>query len=813
MTAAEAVLGDALSTLAPEQLRRTCDARRLGFATTAEVEPLDRVVGQPRAVEALDLALGLELPGYHVFVTGPPGTGRRTAAEAHLRRRAAARPAPPDRVYVFNFSKPRRPLAITLPAGRGLDFAADVEQLVGEARRRLREAFESEHYRERHQRLHDRIDAERHTIIESLGAQAREKDVALELTPAGVVMLPLVDGRAVPPQEMEGLPAERVEAHREAVRALEEVVGGAFSRLRTVERDEARAHRALDREIAGFAVGHLVDDATERWAAVPAAADWLRRLADDVLGHLRRLVGEGDGGDSVELPTGPGQGADAFLSRYEVNVFVSNDGSDGAPVIVAADPTYDELFGRVEYEAVMGATVTDHRHVHAGAVHRASGGYLLLQATDVLARPFVWPRLKQILRTGRAGVENLGRELLVFPTVSLDPEPLEVELTVVLVGTPRLYELMLALDEDVAKLFKVRADFDVEMPWDAEGERAYARMVSHRVSEAGLPPFDAAAVARLIEHGGRLAGSRSRLTTRLGAIADVIDEAAHDAVRGGAAAVGADAVDAALRARRRRSDLIEQRLHDRLRDGTLLVDVDGAALGQVNGLAVALVADHAFGYPVRITATVAPGKGELVDLDREAELSGPIHSKGFMILSGYLRDHYASDGPLAMRSSIVFEQSYAKVEGDSASSAELYALLSALAAAPVRQDVAVTGSVDQHGRVQPIGGVNEKIEGFFATCRERGLTGDQGVLIPAANVDDLMLDPEVVDAVSDGRFAIWAAHTVDEGIALLTGVPAGARGPDGTYPDGTLHGRAHERLAELAAQAQRATGQRSEAAD
>jgi lon-related putative ATP-dependent protease len=813
MTAAEVMLLDAPAALAPDDLRRTCDPRQLGFATTSDVEPLDRVVGQPRAVEALDLALGLELPGYHVFVTGPPGTGRRTAAEAHLRRRAAARPAPPDRVYVFNFSKPRRPLAITLPAGRGPDFAGDVDQLVGEARRRLQEAFESEHYRERHQRLHDHIDSERHTILEELQARARTQQVALELTPAGVVMLPLVDGRAVPPQEMEQLPAERLEAHREAVRGLEEVVGTAFSRLRSVEREEARAHRTLDREIASFAVGHLVEDATERWAAVPAAADWLRRLADDVLGHLRPLVGDGESGDSAEPPTGPAPGPDALLSRYEVNVFVSNDASSGAPVIVAADPTYDELFGRVEYEAVLGATVTDHRHVHAGAVHRASGGYLLLQATDVLTRPFAWPRLKQILRTGRAGVENLGRELLVFPTVSLDPEPFAVELTVVLVGTPRLYEAMLALDEDVAKLFKVRADFDVEMPWDAEGERAYARLVSHRVRAAGLPPFEASAVARLIEHGARLAGGRSRLTTRLGAIADVVDEAAQGAMRDGVASVAAAAVEDALRARRRRSDLVEQRLHDRLRDGTLMVDVDGAAVGQVNGLAVALVADHAFGYPVRITATVAPGKGELVDLDREAELSGPIHNKGFFILAGYLRNRYASDGPLALRAGIVFEQSYATVEGDSASSAELYALLSALAGAPVRQDVAVTGSVDQRGRIQPIGAVNEKIEGFFATCRERGLSGRQGVLIPAANLDDLMLDPEVVEAVCNGQFHIWAARTVDEGIALLTGLPAGARGPDGTYPEGTLHGRVHERLAELAEQARRAAREALGAAD
>ena len=461
MTAAEAVLVDALSTLAPEQLRRTCDARRLGFATTAEVEPLDRVVGQPRAVEALDLALGLELPGYHVFVTGPPGTGRRTAAEAHLRRRAAARPAPPDRVYVFNFSKPRRPLAITLPAGRGLDFAADVEQLVGEARRRLREAFESEHYRERHQRLHDRIDAERHAIIESLGAQAREKDVALELTPAGVVMLPLVDGRAVPPQEMEGLPAERVEAHREAVRALEEVVGGAFSRLRTVERDEARAHRALDREIAGFAVGHLVDDATERWARRPgrrglAAAARGRRAGPPAAAgrrggrrRLRRAADRaGTGGRRFPQPL---RGQRLRLQRRERRR--AGDRRRRSDVRRAVRT------GRVRGR--------DGRHRdRPSARARRRRPPREPAAICCSRRPTSSPSrssgiaLKEILRTGRAGVENLGTPVLFFPSVSLEPEPIDVELTVVLVGTPRLYELMHALDQDVASCSRSRADFD-----------------------------------------------------------------------------------------------------------------------------------------------------------------------------------------------------------------------------------------------------------------------------------------------------------------------------------------------------------------
>lgn len=751
-------------------LRRACDPAALPFDSTSEVAPVSGPAGQPRALEALVLAAELRDGGFNVFATGPSGTGRRSSISAWARERAASEPAPPDVVYLPNFDDPLRPGAAELPAGSARDLAAAVERLVDAVGLRFAEAFESEGYRARHRVLHEDLDRRRDEILGRLDAQGRARGVALQVTPTGVMMLPIAAGRPLKPDEAANMPAEARAQFEAAVAGLREPADTAFAAIHELEREAAARHAELIHDVAGGAIRPLADEVRARWAGAPGIVTWLDRAADDMVANV--VLFQGTEGAPPAPPAAGATPAEALRARYAVNVLVTNDPDGGAPVLVPTDPTFSDLFGRVEYETALGAVVTDHRHLRAGAVHAARGGYLLLDAAELLAAPFAWARLKDVLRTGRLKIENPAAQYTVFPGVSPDAEPIEVRMTVVLVGTRELYELLYAVDDDVARLFKLRADFDVRMERDEAGVLAIAAIL-RQVSDAhDLPPFDRGAVARLVEHSSRLAGDQRRLSLRLRPLCDVAAEAGLEARRAGRERVGAQDVADALAARRRRSNLPEIRLREATLERVLRVEVEGASTGQVNGLAVSAAGDHEFGHPVRISATVSAGDGQVLDIDREAELSGRLHSKGVLIVSGFLAGRYAGDGALSLRASIVFEQSYGPVEGDSASAAELFAVLSALAGVPLRQGVAVTGSVDQHGAIQAIGGINEKIEGFFALCRDRGLTGDQGVVVPEANLVHTMLDPEVVDAVAAQRFHVWPIRTVDEGLAVLSACSA-----------------------------------------
>jgi predicted ATP-dependent protease len=519
-------------------------------------------------------------------------------------------------------------------------------------------------------------------------------------------------------------------------------------------------------------------------------------VAEDVTENLPQFQ-PGDGAGEVPQPVlaSIGGGSEQSLARYEVNVFVTADSDAQAPVVVETNPTYPNLFGRIEHRGLLGgAFITDHRLLRPGAVHRANGGYLMLPAAEILAQPLVWLKLKEILQTGRIRLENPAEQYALIPMTTLTPEAIELDLKVVLIGTPPLYEIAYRLDEDVRKLFRVKAEFDWRVPWDEAGVSGYARFLSAQVRESRLRPFDAGAVARVIEHGARLAEDREWLSTRFVEIAGLAAEASHWAGQQGSELVRSEHIELAIERKVRRSDLIEQRLLDMVAEGAVMLDFKGARVGQVNGLSVIGLGDYSFGRPMRITASAGPGRGGLVSIDRETELSGHIHDKGFLILSGYLRSRYGGERRLALSAQLVFEQAYENIDGDSAASAELYALLSELAQVPLRQDIAVTGSVNQHGELQAIGGVNEKIEGFYRACRIGGLTGSQGVIIPAANVRHLMLSGEVVESVAAGRFHVWSAKLIDEGVELLTGVAAGIRGEDGSYPPGSVHARVQQRL-------------------
>jgi predicted ATP-dependent protease len=781
--------------LDPVALRRTCDPDALGFATTEEVDPVGATVGQDRAMEAIELGLDAQLPGFNIFVTGPVGTGKRTSVEAHLHSHARGRPAPDDWVSLHNFRDPARPLAVALPNGQAWRLAAEMQRFLDDARRELRAAFESETYQRRQREVVEPFEQEEEAALAELRAAARAGGIAVEMTPAGIATVPIRGNRPLTPAEFAQLPEPVRARYQAGLEQLAPRVQAFMTRARGLQRQGRDRLRDLEREIGLFAIGHLMDELKELHRDEPRLVDWLDSVAEDVTANLGQFLDAEQPDQPQDLLAAIG-GSRRSFARYEVNVLVAREGDGGAPVVVEWNPTYPNLFGRIEHHGVLGGGfATDHRMLRAGAVHRANGGYLLLPAAEVLSQPLVWLKLKDVMRTGRIRLENPAEQYALIPTASLSPEPIELDLKVVLIGSLPLYELAYRVDDDVRKLFRVKAEFDWRARWNAAGERGYAAFLSAQARSAGLRHFDAGAVARVIEHGARLVDSQEWLSTAFAEIAGVAGEASHWASRERRSVVGAKHVERAIEHKVRRSDLIERRLLDMVAEGTLLLDLDGERVGQVNGLSVLDLGDYAFGRPVRITASAGPGRGALVSIEREAELSGHIHDKGFLTLSGYLRGQYGTERRLGLGATLTFEQSYDHIDGDSAASAELYALLSVLSGVPIRQGIAVTGSVNQHGEVQAIGGVNEKIEGFHRACRLKRLTGRQGVIIPAANARHLMLSDEVLDSVRAGRFHVWSVGDIDAGIELLTGVPAGRRNRSGRLPADSIHGRVEERLA------------------
>ncbi len=781
-----------------KELSRRCDPDLLGFETTAELDDLREVIGQPRAVAAVRFGVGMEREGYNVYALGPEGMGKHALARRFVEESAASKPAPPDLVYVNNFEEPNRPRLLRLPPGTGLKLRGDMERLSEGLRPSVSAAFESEEYQSRRQLIEEEYRERSEKAFGDLQQKAQRQGLALLRTPVGWVFAPARDGQVLPPEEVQRLPVEERRSLESRVAALQRELQEIFRQMPRWEQERQDRINELNREVTNVAVEHLIRGLRDTYASFPGIVDHMRAVQRDIVENARQLVEPGP--EFAGPPGGPDQRSAAgslLLRRYGVNVLVDNGSSRGAPVVYEDNPTHQNLIGRVEYVPQMGALITDFHLIRAGALHRASGGYLLLDARRVLAQPYAWDGLKRALRSGRVRIESPGQMLGFISTVSLEPEPAPLDVKVVLLGDRLLYYLLCELDPDFKELFKVEADFDDRTERTQENEILYARLIGTLARKEGLRPFDSSAVARVIEHGSRLAGDAERLSTRVREIADVLREADYWAGEEGNGVVAAAEVQRAIDAKTYRSDRLRERIHEEILRDTIFIDTEGRRVGQVNGLSVLELGGFSFGRPSRITARVRLGKGEVVDIEREVELSGPIHSKGVLILSGFLGARYAAERPLSLSASLVFEQSYGGVEGDSASSAELYALLSAISGVPLKQSLAVTGSVNQHGQVQAIGGVNEKIEGFFDVCRARGLTGEQGVLIPASNVKHLMLRSDVVEAVSEGRFHVYPVETVDQGIELLTGTPAGERDEAGNYPAGSINGLVEARLAEL----------------
>lgn len=786
-----------IPSLAPEALRCICDPAHFDFETTADLPPLSEVLGQPRAVQALAFGTSIASHGFNLFALGLPGSGKTTLIRQYLERLAAGQPVPPDVCYVHNFADARRPQTLTLPAGRARQLKQHLATLIDELEAAIPRVFESQEYAANRDAIVNTLDDERRAEITRLEQRAEQSGFQLVKAPGGLILAPGIHGNLMTEHEIEQLNAEQREKLTRIREKLEVEVEEGLRRVRELEKAARDKLHALDVETARSATRHLVDEVRQHYADLPQIPEYLTALEADVIENTDTFR-KGREAAASNLPLPLPVPTNGPYARYHVNILVDNSALTGAPVVVENNPTYHNLTGRIEHQSTWGAVFTDFAMIKAGALHRARGGYLVLPARECLLNPYAWEGLKRALKDGLLRVEELGSQLSLLSTVTLEPEPIPLGVKIVLIGSPLLYYLLNAYDEDFQKLFKVKAEFTSEMDRTRENEQAYALFVGTIVRQDGTLPFDRGAVARVIEHGSRLAADQGKLSTRFGEISDLIREAVHIASQNHQSVVTASNVKAAEEARRYRQNHLEEHLQESIREGTLLIQTEGSEVGRVNGLSVVDLGDYAFGHPSRITATVGPGQRGVVSLEREVEQSGPIHGKGVLILGGYLAHAYGQSRPLSLAASLVFEQSYGMVEGDSASLAELYTLLSALSELPLRQDIAVTGSINQHGQVQPVGGLDEKIEGFFDVCRARGLTGQQGVLIPDANRRHLMLRDDVVEAVQAGQFNVWAIQTVDEGIPLLSGMPAGEL-EAGQYSADSFHRAVADRLASFAA--------------
>jgi lon-related putative ATP-dependent protease len=793
-----------------QKLYRRIDPAVFDFETTDELTDVEYTVGQDRLVSSVRFGMGMKGPGYNIFALGPRSTDKRSLVEAHLHSGSEDEPVPPDLCYVHNFEDPYRPRLLRLPAGMGTELSQAMEQLTGDLEPSLIAAFESEEYQNRRRAVEEAAQEEHGKGFEELQERARSKGLALLRTPAGFGFIPLRDdGEVMEEDDIKALTEEDREEFEERSEDLQEELQALLRTVPARKRDVRNRIKKLDREIADFAIRELVEGTRSRFQGQESVLEFLDQVQADVVANVQAILGAaGQAGGQEENPfaqtqaldpdTSGGGSENPLLARYRINLLVDHAATEGAPVVYEEHPTYKNLIGRIEYRSRMGALSTNFSLIRPGAIHRANGGYLVLDARSLLMEPFAWEALKRVLNTERLKIESLGQSYSMLSTVSLEPEPLELDVKVVLVGERRIYYLLSAYDPDFPSLFKVEADFEDEMSRDGDTDLKYARFLTGLIRGRELRPFHRDAVARVIEQGARLAGDREKISTRTLEVEDLLQQADHWAGEADRSVVSPDDVQKAIDQQIYRASRVRDRIQEQIHRDTLFIDTEGEAVGQINGLSVLQLGSLSFGRPTRITARVGLGKGEIVDIEREVEMGGPLHSKGILILKGFLSQRYARRLPLSLRASLVFEQSYGGVDGDSASAAELFALLSAIGRIPLKQSLAVTGSVNQHGYIQPIGGVNEKIEGFFDVCNDRGLNGEQGVVIPRSNVKNLMLRPDVVAAVEEDRFQVYSVETVDQALHLFAGIPAGGPDEAGHYPAGSFNAAVESELTHMA---------------
>lgn len=752
----------------------------------------DGIVGQERALHALEFGLKIKSQGFNIYVSGMPGTGKETAVKNYVEKIAVDAPVPSDFCYVNNFKSPHQPLNLVLPPGQGTMLARDVKNLVETARQEISRAFESDEYITQKEKMVSQYNDQKQKLFNNLNQKAAQNGFVIQNSPAGFLLIPQKNGTPMQEQDIQALSEEERNAIYEKKKELEEELKATMREIRNIDKKLSEEIKSLDRQVALYAVDHLFAELFEKYKELPKVIDYLKEMQEDMMENMNMFRQQEQQQQQLPIPVPWDQ--ESKFKKYEVNVIVDNSKLSGAPVVMEMNPTYNNIFGRIEKETQFGGLVTDFSMIRGGSLHEANGGFFVVKIEDLLKNPFSWESLKRVIKSGELEIEEPGEKLGFVATKSLRPEPVKLDVKIILIGPPLFYHLLYNLDTDFRELFKVRADFDVTMYRTKENIQSYSTFINSFCQKENLKHLDKSALAKVVEYGSRLADDQQKLSTRFSEIADVVREACFYAENGENDYVKAEHINKAIEAKIYRSNLLEEKLQEAIERDFLFIDTEGEKVGQVNGLSVMQVGDYSFGKPTRITCSLGLGRGGIIDIEREARLGGRIHTKGVMILGGYLSSAYARDIPITLSARLVFEQSYSEIEGDSASSAELYALLSSLSELPIKQNLAVTGSVNQKGEIQAIGGVNEKIEGFFELCRSRGLTGDQGVIIPKSNEQNLMLNESVIEAVRQGKFHIYAVNTVEEGIELLTGVKAGVRKEDGNFEKDSVNEKVEQAL-------------------
>ena len=785
--------------LGVDELYRRCDETALQFETTAELPPLEGTIGQARALNAIHFGLSLDSSGFNIFLLGENGTGKMSTIKGILEKESLTKPVPSDLCYVYNFRDPDAPMAIALEPGQAVAFQKDMEEMVKTLRIEIPKVFESKEYEKQKTKIMEEFQKKQRDLFSSLDDEAQAKGFSIRKTVSGLLIVPVKKtGEPLTEEEFEALDAETKKKIEALGKMLQEKLDDVGRGVREGEKLLKEQLLKLERDAALSAVGHLIEDMRRKYVRNGKILTYFENVQEDMLEHLDDFKSSEE--QAPPLPFMKMPRTEPTFTRYTVNVLVNNkDGKDGkgAPCVFESNPAYYNLFGRIEHKFQYGVAVTDFSMIKAGSLHRANGGYIVINVIDLLRNLFAYDALKRAIRNREIKIEDVWEQYRLISTTALRPEAIPLDVKVVLVGSPYLYYLLYSLDEEYRELFKVKADFDSRMDRTAENIRKYALFIASLCKEEKLLPLDRSGVAKIVEFGSRLSDHQEKLSSKFSEIADLIRESTYWAKTAGSSIVKAEHIEKAINEKIYRSNRIEERLRELMEEGTLIVDTSGAKVGQVNGLAVLELGDYGFGKPSRITARTYAGKAGVVNIERETKMSGKIHEKAILILTNYVGSRFAIKKPISLSASITFEQLYDMVEGDSATCAEYYALISSISGVALKQNFAVTGSMDQTGVVQPIGGVNEKIEGFFELCRLRGLDGTHGVIIPGRNVKNLMLKKEVVDAVRDGKFSIYPIDMVDEGLEILTGMSAGELKEDGTYPEGSINYLVMKRLTEI----------------
>lgn len=794
--------------LDPEELFCPCDPSHYEFETTLDVPPLREIIGQERATRALETGLKLKdaRNRYNIYVAGDPGTGKLSAVQRFVEELSAEEERPPDLCYVHNFSDAYRPRYLQLPAGQGAQLKEDLRRLIENLREELPKAFESDEYQQQRQQVEEQFKEREQQFYQKWQEEAKRRGFQLQQTQIGIQTIPLTgEGEPMSREEFQELDPEKQRELRERQSELQEIIQRDMREAGRLAEERTQAVEELNREVASFVIEPRINHLKERYSENERVVDHLEQVKEDLVRNVDSFMNQGGSQQNMQqvlqqMVGAAGSGGGDPFQKYDVNVLVDHSETKGSPVVIQDNATYPNLFGRVERRMQMGAMTTDFKMIKPGSLHEANGGYLILNAENLLRSPLSWEGVKIALRRKEIQIEEPAAMLGYSITEGLKPEPIPLDIKLVVIGRSFIYHLLQTYDEDFQKLFSIKSEFGNDMDRTPERERQFAGFLRARLDEdPHLLPFDRSGVGRLVEYASELAGDQQKLSACFSVLMTVIGEASFQAHREETEAVTAEHVQKAIEAQDFRHNLLEEKIRELIERGDIFVDVEGAISGQINGLSYIDLGDHQFGRPVRITANVHTGKDGVVDIEREAELSGKIHTKGLLILKGWLGDRFARERPLSLSASMTFEQSYATVDGDSASGAELCALLSELSGIPIQQGISMTGSVNQKGEIQPIGGVNEKIEGFYKVCKVKGLTGDQGAIIPRANVKHLMLSQEVRHAVAEGQFHIWSVQTIDEAVQLLTGQPAGTWNEDEqAYDEGSVYARVDEQLQEIA---------------